>query len=208
MTESFILGLSTGSACLITCGIVMFPYMMAGSAGIKMIIYDILVFLLGRLLIYFMFATITWYMGRMILTASPFISSVTGFLYIAFAILLLFYSLSKKKTKNCPVYTVSKLEKSRVVPLFAGILNSIGFCPALLILITKGVTDNSTLAHTYLSFIAFFAGSSLWFLPLPLAGKVRKRQVISTIGILATGLAGLIFIVKGITILIGGIIYG
>jgi hypothetical protein len=51
-------------------------------------------------------------------------------------------------------------------------------------------------------------GSSLWFLPLPLAGKIRKKEVLRNIGILATGLAGIIFMIKGLTNLIGGIING
>ena len=42
MTESLILGLSSGSACLATCGMVMFPYLMAGSAGVKKIVVDLI----------------------------------------------------------------------------------------------------------------------------------------------------------------------
>jgi hypothetical protein len=59
-----------------------------------------------------------------------------------------------------------------------------------------------------MAFLAFFIGSSLWFLPLPFAGKIRKKQILETIGILATGLAGTIFLIKGTTILIGGLING
>jgi hypothetical protein len=44
MTDSLILGLSSGSACLATCGMVMFPYLMAGSAGVKKIAIDLALF--------------------------------------------------------------------------------------------------------------------------------------------------------------------
>ena len=57
MTDSFILGLSSGSACMVTCGMVMFPYLMAGSAGVKRIAIDLSIFLLTRLVIYFILAT-------------------------------------------------------------------------------------------------------------------------------------------------------
>jgi hypothetical protein len=93
------------------------------------------------------------------------------------------------------------------VPVLLGIVNSIGFCPALLIILTKGATQ-ATLAQSYIAFLAFFTGSSLWFMPLPFAGKVKRRQVLQIIGTFATGIAGIIFIIKGITILIGGIING
>jgi hypothetical protein len=95
----------------------------------------------------------------------------------------------------------------RFVPVFLGIVNSLGFCPALFIIFTEGATRH-TLTESYFAFLAFFIGSSVWFLPLPLAGKIRKKEVLQTIGILATGLAGIIFMIKGITNLIGGIING
>jgi hypothetical protein len=88
-----------------------------------------------------------------------------------------------------------------------GVVNSLGFCPALFIILTKGATQG-TLVQSYIAFLAFFIGSSLWFLPLPLAGKIRKKEVLTNIGILATGLAGIIFMIKGLTNLIGGIING
>jgi len=86
-------------------------------------------------------------------------------------------------------------------------VNTLGFCPALLLILTEGTTQGN-IARSYLAFLAFFVGSSLWFLPLPFVGKFKKKKVIETIGILATGLAGAIFIIKGITILIGGILNG
>jgi hypothetical protein len=86
-------------------------------------------------------------------------------------------------------------------------VNSIGFCPALFLILTKGSTQG-TIIQSYLDFLAFFTGSALWFLPVPFAGKVRKKEILGTIGILATGLSGLIFMIKGLTNLIGGFIYG
>jgi hypothetical protein len=77
----------------------------------------------------------------------------------------------------------------------------------LVLVITRSAAQG-TLADSYIGFLAFFAGSSLWFFPLPFAGKIRKRQVIETIGIFATGIAGTIFIIKGISLIIGGIING
>jgi hypothetical protein len=88
-----------------------------------------------------------------------------------------------------------------------GLVNSFGFCPALFIILTKGATQG-TLLQSYFAFLAFFIGSSVWFLPLPLAGKIRRKEILKNIGILATGLAGIIFMIKGLTNLIGGVING
>ena len=121
--------------------------------------------------------------------------------------MLVWYSIDKSRNPVCPAKIVRTVNNRRLVPLFLGIVNSLGFCPALFIIMTKSATQG-TIVQSYLAFLAFFVGSSLWFLPLPLAGKVKKKEVLSTIGLLATGLAGIIFMIKGITNLIGGIING
>jgi hypothetical protein len=207
MTDSFILGLSSGSACLVTCGMVMFPYLMAGSAGVKKIAVDLSVFLLTRLVIYFLLATITWYFGQALFSSSVLRTFIPGILYIVFAGMLIWYSIGRNRKKECPAKIITTVENKRLVPLFLGLVNTLGFCPALLLILTNGATQG-TLVRSYLAFLAFFVGSSLWFLPLPFAGKFKKKKVIEIIGVLATGLAGAIFIIKGITILIGGILNG
>lgn len=207
MTDSFILGLSSGSACLVTCGMVMFPYLMAGSAGVKRIAIDLSLFLLTRLVIYFILATLAWYFGQAIFSNQVVRNVVPGILYIVFAVMLVWYSISNNRNQECPAKIVNTVNDRRLIPIFLGIVNSLGFCPALFIILTKGATQG-TLVQSYITFLAFFIGSSIWFLPLPLAGKIRKKEVLKTIGILATGLAGIIFMIKGITNLIGGIING
>lgn len=207
MADSFILGLSSGSACLVTCGMVMFPYLMAGAAGVKRIAIDLAVFLVTRLIVYFILATAAWYFGQTIFSSELLRNYLPGVLYITFAVMLIWYSIERNRKKECPAAVVTKIDNKKLVPVFLGIVNSLGFCPALLIILTKSATQG-TITGSWLAFLAFFAGSSLWFFPLPLAGKIRKKQVIETIGILATGLAGIIFIIKGITSLIGGLING
>jgi hypothetical protein len=207
MTDSLILGLSSGSACLATCGMVMFPYLMAGSAGPKKIALDLSIFLITRLFVYFILATLSWYFGQA-LFANPVVRNVVpGTLYIVFAVMLVWYSISKNRDRDCPAKIVRTVNNHRLVPILLGLVNSLGFCPALFIILTKGATQG-TLLQSYFAFLAFFIGSSIWFLPLPLAGKIRRKEVLTNIGILATGLAGIIFMIKGLTNLIGGIING
>jgi hypothetical protein len=207
MAEAFILGLSSGSACLLTCGMVMFPYLMSGSAGVKRIALDLTLFLFTRLLIYFIMATLAWYFGQALFSNPVVRNIVPGILYIVFAVMLVWFSISKNRNPECPAKIVETINNRRLVPIFLGIVNSVGFCPALLIILTNGSTQLSVI-QSYMVFLAFFLGSSVWFLPLPLAGRIRRKEILRTIGILATGLAGMIFMIKGITNLIGGLIYG
>jgi cytochrome c biogenesis protein CcdA len=207
MTDSFVLGLSSGSACLATCGMVMFPYFMAGSAGVRRIAIDLFLFLLTRFVIYFILSTLAWYFGQALFSNPVVRNIIPGILYIVFAVMLVWYSISKNRNPNCPAKIVKTVNNKKLVPILLGLVNSLGFCPALFIILTKGATQE-TLVQSYFAFLAFFIGSSLWFLPLPLAGKIRKKEVLKNIGILATGLAGIIFMIKGLTNLIGGIING
>lgn len=207
MGDSFILGLSSGSACLVTCGIVMFPYLMSGAAGTRKIAVDLSLFLLTRCIVYFLLANISWFFGQTFLSNPVVRNTVPGILYIVFSVMLVWYSISESKKADCPAKLISTVKDQRLVPVLLGLVNSLGFCPALFIMLTKGASGES-LIRSYLAFLAFFAGSSLWFLPLPLAGRMKKREVLKKIGILATGLAGVIFMIKGLTNIIGGIING
>lgn len=207
MTDSFILGLSSGSACLATCGMVMFPYLMAGSAGVKKIAIDLSLFLFTRLIIYLLLATLAWYFGQALFSNILVRNIVPGILYIVFAIMLVWYSISNNVNRDCPAKIVTTVNNKKLVPIFLGVVNSLGFCPALFIILTKSATQG-TIYQSYLAFLAFFIGSSIWFLPMPMAGKIRRKEILSTIGILATGLAGMIFMIKGLINLIGGLING
>lgn len=207
MAESFILGLSTGSACLLTCGMVMFPYLMSDSSGARRIVIDLSVFLLSRLVVYTLLAIISWYIGKAFFTNQVVRSIVPGVLYIGFAVMLIWYAIDRNRHRDCPAKFASTVSNRKLIPALLGIVNSLGFCPALYLVLTKGASEGS-LAGSLLTFLAFFIGSSLWFLPLPVFGKLKRKKVLETIGILATGLAGIIFIIKGLTSLIGGIING
>ena len=185
----------------------MFPYLMADSASIKRIAIDLSLFLFTRMVIYFILATLSFYFGQAIFS-NPFVRNIVpGILYIVFAVLLVWYSISKNRSPACPAKIVRTVNNKRLVPILLGLVNSLGFCPALFIILTNGATQG-TLVQSYLAFLAFFIGSSVWFIPLPLAGKIRKKEVLSKIGILATGLAGIIFMIKGLTNIIGGLING
>lgn len=206
MIESFILGLSTGSACLLTCGVVLFPYIMSETSGVRKIATDISFFLLSRLIVYSLLAVISWYFGKAFFTNQIVKGIVPGVFYIVFAGMLIWYGIDKTRQKDCPAKFAKAVNERRLIPILLGIVNSIGFCPALFIVLTKGASESS-LIRSLFAFVAFFIGSSLWFLPVPFAGKIKRREVLETIGTLATGLAGIIFLIKGITSLLGGVFY-
>ena len=100
--------------------------------------------------------------------------------------MLVWYSIGKNREKKCPARIVGTVNNNKLVPVLLGIVNSIGFCPALFLILTKGAAQG-TIINSYLDFLAFFIGSSLWFIPVPFAGRIRKKEALETIGMLATG---------------------
>ena len=145
MTDSLILGLSSGSACLATCGMVMFPFLMADSAGTKKIAVDLSFFLLTRFIVYAILATLSWYFGQAIFSNKVVRNIVPGILYIVFAILLVWYSIRKIGNPGCHSKIIKKVNDRRLVPVLLGLVNSLGFCPALFIILTKGATEGTLL---------------------------------------------------------------
>jgi cytochrome c biogenesis protein CcdA len=186
---------------------VIFPYLMAGTAGTRKIITDLSLFLLTRFLVYFILATLAFYFGKIIFTSPVFRNYITGILYMLFSGMLIWYAISRSRKPDCPAKIVETVNNRKLVPVLLGVVNSLGFCPALMLILTRSATEG-TIGQSYLAFLGFFAGTALYFIPVPLAGKMRKKKVFETIGVMATGLAGIIFMIKGLTSLIGGIIYG
>ena len=150
-------------------------------------------------------ASVSWYFGQKVFTTGFLSRYFPAALYIVFAGLLIRYSITKNSKKSCPAELAEKIDNKRLIPVFLGIVNSVGLCPALLLILTTGATKDSV-TQSWMVFLAFFAGSSIWFIPVPFAGRIRRKKVIETIGIFATGLAGTIYMIKGITIIIGGIL--
>jgi len=206
MLESFILGLSTGSACLATCGMVLVPYFISGEGSVKKTYADLGIFLGTRLIAYAFLAALSFYFGRLVFQ-NPLVQTwITGSLFVLFSVMLIAYSLRLMKQHTCALGTMERKKISRMIPFTLGILSSVGFCPALLLAITEGASRQN-LVQSEISFLLFFAGTSVWFLPLPLTAGASNRKILRTIGILATGLAGIIYCIKGIILLIGGL-YG
>src|SRR5450759_1480618 len=145
MTDSFILGLSSGSACLVTCGMVMFPYLMAGSAGVKRIVIDLSLFLFTRFVVYFILATLSWYFGQALFSNPVVRNIVPGILYIVFAVMLVWYSIINSRYPKWPAEIGKTVHNKRLVPIFLGVVNSLGLCPALFIILTKGATQGTIL---------------------------------------------------------------
>jgi hypothetical protein len=85
-----------------------------------------------------------------------------------------------------------------------GLLTGLNFCLPFLMAVA-GAADTGSLAGSLLFFVAFFAGTSVYFLPAPFIGLLRGAAFMSTVGKMAAGVAGLYYAYAGIIYLVEGV---
>lgn len=206
MNESFLLGLSSGVSCLASCGIVLFPYIMGRQASSRYITVSMGTYLGGRLMVYLLLGLLAAFMGKAFFLFDVFWKSVvTGSAYLVFSFIMAFNLIQLRKQHACSSgttpYHLRKKYKAEYVPFIWGIVSSLNLCPPLLIAFTQTATAQLTPMQSMLSFFLFFAGTAVYFLPLPFLGFFKKNEVLKTIGILSTALVTTWFFIKGLIIL-------
>lgn len=210
MGEGFLLGLSTGVVCVAYCGPVLLPYLMAESGGLKKSILFVAIFLAGRLTAYIITAVVAGLVGQTFMNESESITILMGIAYMVLAAMLMaygFYNFREICLGNVAPRSKPGSSKTRnriIVPFMGGFLTGINICPPFLLAIA-GAIDYGSITGSIKYFLAFFAGTSLFFIPMPFAGIFRKQQVVRIIGKFAALLAGILYFYKGLIILISQI---
>ncbi|HNX66721.1 MAG TPA: sulfite exporter TauE/SafE family protein [Bacteroidales bacterium] len=206
MGEGFILGLSTGAVCVAYCGPVLIPYLMSESGGLKKSYILVAIFLAGRLSAYLLTALLAGIIGQSVVQQSDSRTLLMGIAYMILSAMLIAYGLYRFK-EICLGHTIKTIEKDKkakdrfLIPLTGGFLTGINICPPFLLAIT-GAIDSGTIGGSIMFFLAFFAGTSVYFLPMPVAGMFKRQHVLRIIGKFAALLAGILYFYKGLILLI------
>jgi sulfite exporter TauE/SafE len=211
MAEGFLLGLSTGVVCVAYCGPALLPYLMAESGGLRKSILFVAVFLAGRLTAYLITAVVAGMIGQTFLKDSGTRTILMSIAYMLLAIMLIIYGFYRFREicLGTTARSIVKPGKNKtanriIVPYTAGFLTGINICPPFLLAIT-GAVDSGSITGSILFFLAFFAGTSVFFIPMPFAGIFMRQQVIRITGKFAALLAGIIYFYKGLVLLISHI---
>lgn len=188
VAEGWLLGLSTGPYCLGACAPFMVPFLFAEGrptwGGNFRIISE---FLLGRLLAYLLFGALVGWIGELLRPrlAQQFASLALG----ATAALLLLYAL----VKSLPHWSVCAWMARRLprvrMPLVLGFLIGINVCPPFLVAIARLLQVGNLLGGVVF-FLGFFAGTSLYTLPLLVASPLTRQVRFQRIGTLSAILIG------------------
>lgn len=206
--EGFMLGLSSGAACIAVCAPVLVPYLLGEGKGVIRNAFLTSQFLLGRLLGYLLFSALAWTAGRAILQGGSRHDLIIGTAYVLFSLLLIFYGFFRSE-KSCERACANGRRLQFIalwpamLPIASGFATGLSFCPPFLLAFT-GAAEQATLSGSALFFLFFFLGTSIPFLFAPLVGLFRGFSALQMIGKMAAGLMGVYYLYSGTILLLGG----
>lgn len=170
-------------------------------------------FLGARLLGYLLFAIVAWELGALVsLPPAPRVL-LTGGVNVLLACMLLWYAYSARHICG-PSCSGSKLVNIGVVKnrgvagaAVLGFLTGLSLCPPF---VAAGVraAELGSVAQALLFFTFFFAGTSVWFVPLVGMGCIARNQAVITVARMAMVLIALYYLSLGIAMLMGRKAYG
>lgn len=193
--RGFMLGLASGTVCVAYCAPILVPYLLSKGQNTLSNLLTILYFMAGRLAGYLLFAVLAWAAGMAAAASIKNEKAVFGVIYIVLAGFMIFYGF-KKTSGDCAVKRAGFL-CSTTFPAVLGFLTGLNLCPPFLLAFTEAART-AVLWRSMLFFAAFFAGTSVYILPLALLGLGRRAEGLRYIGRLAAGVTGVFYLYLGI----------
>jgi sulfite exporter TauE/SafE len=190
-SEGFILGLATGTTCLATCGPIYAPYLMQVKRTWLSNLLVIVELSAGRFISYLLIGALAGAFGSAIAEEQRI--PLTIIAYILFSSFLIVSSLRSHRKERC--CSVGRWYAFAERPLILGVVTGINLCPPFFIAFTKAM-DNAGVFAGMLFFTAFFAGTTLFLLPLVLAGVAGQRVHLRMVARIASVGVGIWFIVQ------------
>lgn len=201
--QPFLLGLASGATCLAYCAPVLVPLMLGEARGIARSLFLLAQFLGGRLAGYLLFGFAAWATGRLAPAGAPHRGLAFGIAYAALAVLLLVYGVLRPPTVCAGEPRGIRALLSRwpaALPAGLGFLTGVNLCPPFL-LAFAGAADSPSVWGSLLFFLLFFVGTSVFMVPLSLAGGLRRFQAVRIVGRLAAVCVGLYYLYVGVLLI-------
>lgn len=170
LAKGFMLGISTGPACMATCFPVLLPVVIGdlrpgGSAVFSWAVLSR--FLSGRAAAYMMFGALTGFLGARIGGLGH--SLAFGATFIM-SLLMIAYGLGARIPHLRTCHLMVRWADSPHFPLALGFLTGLNVCPPFLLAMSVCLADGDSPLYGAVFFFAFFVASSLYMVP---AGAAR-----------------------------------
>jgi hypothetical protein len=201
LVDGFLLGVASGGVCLAYCAPVLVPYLLGEDRTLRANLSLVGGFLSGRLAGYMTFAVLAWFAHAVLIENLPHRKVIFGLVTIGLATLLIVYGFTGR-SRNCPATSLGAAKRLGgksflLMPISLGFLTGVNVCPPFLLAFSSA-TQLSQLWQSLSFFAAFFVGTSLYVVPLPLVGLAGRHERIRIVGRLAAGVVGLAYLYSGI----------
>lgn len=214
LINGFLLGLANGGACLATCAAVLVPLFLGEGRRVTENSWLLARFLAGRLAGYLLFGLLAWAAHWLLLREPAGRSYLFGLAYFGLAGLMLAYGLGRLRFACAlPPRPLRARLGQRAwlrpwIPVLFGLLTGLNLCPPFLLAFANAALNN-TLLGSLSFFLAFFAGTTLYLLPIPLVGlfsRFKHSAALQMVGRLAAALMAIYYIFSGMAMFMEGIL--
>lgn len=206
--SGFLLGLSLGVACLASCAPALVPWYLASAAGWGRNFLLLGLFSVGRLVGYGVFGFLAWTIHPLVETMRGSYGYVFGLIYLLMAAMLIQFGRAKSHSGCIGEGAMRRipaaiLARPGILAVILGLLVGLNLCPPFVAAFTKAA-ECSSLAGSVGFFVSFWAGTTVYLLPLPMVGLVRHPAA-AAVGRLACWIMAAFFVYQGVLMLIGGL---
>ena len=212
--EALALGVSSGPACLASCGPLLIPALAAErrpTRGSGIVLAE---FLAGRFGGYVVFACVAWLAGLSFQLAPRAGTLAFGLADLGMAALLAGYGVALGRRPagcqgECPAVRAHRLAGrfGGVAPALLGFLSGVSLCPPF---VAAGIraAQGSGLVHALVFFACFFLGTSIWFVPSLGVGLLHRFAAVAVVARLVLFLLAGYYAYLGLIILGGILLHG
>ncbi|MDD3169077.1 MAG: sulfite exporter TauE/SafE family protein [Eubacteriales bacterium] len=205
--DGLYLGLANGIQCLSYCAPVLVIYLLGeGKRPLKNML-RLLAFLSGRLSGYLLFGILA-YCTKLILSGERQSMIIFGSSYAVVSIMMIIYAF-RGTHAPCPMNAINRiippaaLKSPLLFPVALGFLTGINLCPPFLLALTE-IADSGTISQSLIFFLLFFAGTSVYFIPLSFLGFLRSVDGVKTVAKMASIGIALFYFHKGVFMIVNG----
>jgi len=211
METALFLGLTSGGACLGTCGPLVAAFLAAERITLRRSAALLIVFLSGRLLGYGGWAVVSWLLGQAIFQ-NP--EGLTAFAAADLVLggWLIYYGISRPLSHSheiCPISSLKPLASPTISrPAFFrsgtwGILSGLQVCAPFLAAVAEAARTGS-LGGSLFFFLVFYLGTGIWFIPFPFIGTLGRFSQVAQVARFCALLLGGYYIYSGLITIAGG----
>ncbi|MBI1752805.1 MAG: sulfite exporter TauE/SafE family protein [Acidobacteria bacterium] len=196
LLNGFLLGLSTGPVCMISCVPLILPFTLGRGGGSLWPFVG--KFLGGRLVAYSLVGILAGLLGSAL---PPSFRRVGIVLWILLSLLLVMHGTGWGFKHLGFCRAGYRFMNHRHFPAILGFMAGISVCPPFLLAVAYAMERGTQVAGGLAFFLAFFAATTLYVLPLGFLGHLPRSRWLGHIGKVAAVGAGLFMLYQGLAAL-------